>query len=71
MPPIPLLTIGKIADELSQPVTRVAYILKTRRHIQPSAVAGVTRLFDRQALAQIRHEVNAIDAKTDRESTQC
>jgi hypothetical protein len=41
----------------------VTYILATRRHIQPSARAGCLRLFDRRAVAQVRHELNAIDAR--------
>lgn len=58
-----LLTSGKIADELGVPLHRVQHVLRTRRHIQPSARAGTLRLFDREAVAQIRHELNAIDAR--------
>ena len=60
---VQLLTPGRIADLLGQPIYRVAYILRTRPHIKPSAKAGNVRLYDRQALAQVRHEVNAIDAR--------
>jgi hypothetical protein len=58
-----LLTPGRIAAELGVPIGRVVYILATRRHINPAARAGTLRLFDRQAVAQIRHELNAIEAR--------
>jgi hypothetical protein len=58
-----LMTPGRIAERLGVPLPRVLYILSTRPHIQPSARAGCLRLFDRQAVAQILHELNAIDAR--------
>jgi hypothetical protein len=58
-----LLTPGKIADELGVALPRVLYVLATRRHIAPAARAGTIRLYDRDALAAIRHEVNAMDAR--------
>lgn len=58
-----LLTPGTIAEELRQPVRRVQYVLATRQHIRPSALAGIVRLYDRHAMAQVRHELNAIDAR--------
>lgn len=58
-----LRTPGRIAAELREPIGRILYVLRTRPHIQPSARAGVIRLFDRQAVAQIRHELNAMDAR--------
>lgn len=58
-----LRTPGVVARELGKPLHRVLYILKTRTHILPTATAGVLRLFDRRAVAQIRHELNAIDAR--------
>lgn len=64
MIPVPSLrTPGRIAAELREPLGRVLYVLRTRPHIQPSARAGVIRLFDRRAVAQIRHELNAMDAR--------
>jgi len=60
---VQLLTIGRIAEILGVPVHRVGYVLQTRPHICPSARAGVVRLFDNRALAQIRHELTAIDAR--------
>ncbi|HBO43788.1 MAG TPA: hypothetical protein DD670_07620 [Planctomycetaceae bacterium] len=62
--PIPsLLTPGRIADQLGVPLPRVLYILSTRPHIRPSARAGCLRLFNNEAVARIRHELNAIDAR--------
>jgi hypothetical protein len=61
--PPKLLTVGVIAAELSTPVERVCRILRSRPHIKPCAYAGNTRLFENATVAQIRHELNAIDAR--------
>ena len=62
-PGIPsLLTPGRLADELGAPLSRVLYVLATRRHITPAARAGTLRLYHRNAVA-VRHELNAIDAR--------
>lgn len=61
--PVKLITVGVIAAELSEPLHRILHVLRTREHIQPAATAGTLRLFDRQAVAMVRHELNAIDAK--------
>ena len=58
-----LVTIGVIAERLGVSVDRVARILRTRNHIQPSAYAGNVRLFDNKTIAQVRHEINTIDAR--------
>jgi hypothetical protein len=58
-----LITAGVIAAELHQPLHRVLHVLATRQHIQPSARAGTLRLYDRRAVAMVRHELNAIDAR--------
>jgi hypothetical protein len=58
-----LITPGVIAAELRVPLHRVLHVLATRRHIRPSARAGTLRLYDRQAVAMVRHELNAIDAR--------
>ena len=60
---VKLLTPGRIARELAQPLHRIQYVLLTRPHIRPRARAGILRLFDREAVAMVRHELNAIDAK--------
>ena len=57
-----LRTPGVLAADLDVPLHRVMYILQTRDHIKPSARAGRLRLYDREALALIRHELNSIDA---------
>ena len=58
-----LVTVGVIAAELGVPVDRVCRILRSRPHIKASAYAANTRLFDNTAIAQVRHELNAIEAR--------
>lgn len=58
-----LATVGVIATELGVSVDRVCRVLRSRRHIRPAAYAGNVRLFDNAAIAQVRHEINAIDAR--------
>ena len=58
-----LRTPGVLAADLDVPLYRVLYILQTRDHIRASARAGQLRLYDREAVALIRHELNAIDAR--------
>ena len=58
-----LRTPGVLAADLDVPLHRVQYILQSRDHIKPSARAGRLRLYDREALALIRHELNSIDAR--------
>lgn len=58
-----LRTPGVLAADLAVPLHRVLYVLRTRTHIAPSARAGRLRLYDREAVALIRHELNAIDAR--------
>lgn len=60
---VKLLTTGVIAKKLGQPVHRVSYILATRHHIKPAALAGNARLYNLKALAMLRHELNSIDAR--------
>ncbi len=58
-----LRTPGRLAAELGVPLHRVLHILATRKHITPTARAGTLRLFDVAAVAQVRHELNAQDAR--------
>ncbi len=58
-----LITPGVIASELQTSLHRVLHVLATRVHIRPSARAGTLRLYDRRAVAMVRHELNAIDAR--------
>jgi hypothetical protein len=52
-----------MAATLGVPLSRVLYVLNSRRHILPSARAGNIRLYDRAALAAVRLEINSIDAR--------
>lgn len=58
-----LITPGVIASEVNAPLHRVLHVLRTRPFIRPSARAGTLRLYDRRAVAMVRHEINAIDAR--------
>jgi hypothetical protein len=58
-----LITVGVIAKELNEPLHRIVRVLAKRPHIRPSARAGNVRLFDRRAVALVRQELNAIDAR--------
>ncbi|MFM9962867.1 MAG: hypothetical protein ACKV2Q_16780 [Planctomycetaceae bacterium] len=67
-----LLSPGIIARELKVPLHRVLNVLATRQHIRPLARAGIIRLYERAAIAMVRQELNAIDARRDRqEVTSC
>jgi hypothetical protein len=62
--PIPqLLTAGRISEILDERTSRVNYVLDSRLHIQPVARAGLLRLYKSSVIAQVRHEINAIDAR--------
>jgi hypothetical protein len=58
-----LRTPGVMAAELGEPLHRVLNVLSTRRHIRPVARAGTLRLYNAAALAMVRHELTAIDAR--------
>ena len=58
-----LRTPGVIAAELGVSLHRVTYVLRTRPYICPAATAGRLRLFDSAGIAEIRHALNAIDAR--------
>ena len=61
--PPKLITPGVIAKQLQEPLHRVLNVLATRQHIQPAARAGTLRLYDRDAVVMVRHELTAIDAR--------
>jgi hypothetical protein len=65
-----LVTPGVIAAELHVPLHRVLNVLVTRQHIRPAARAGTLRLYNRQSVAMVRHEINAIDARRCRQEGQ-
>ena len=58
-----LITLGVIAERLGVPLHRIRHVLATRPHIKPTAVAGNLRLFDSQAVAQVRYEITLSDAR--------
>lgn len=58
-----LLTSGVIAEETGASLARVRHILRSRPDIRIAAYAGLTRLFRRETVARVRHELNAIDAR--------
>lgn len=57
-----LVTPGVIAAQTNVPLHRVLHVLRSRPHIQPVARAGRLRLYRRDAIAEVRHELNAISA---------
>jgi hypothetical protein len=65
-----LITSGTIAAELNEPPRRVLRVLATRRDIRPVALAGRTRLYPAAAVARVRHELTAIDARQCREAAR-
>jgi hypothetical protein len=65
-----LITIGVIAAELGKPPHRIEYVLRTRPHIRPAAYAGTVRLFDRNAVALVKHELDQIAARQRRKAVR-
>lgn len=57
------VTPGVMASELGVPIHRVIRVLATRRHIREVGRAGTIRVYKREAIALVRHELNAIDAR--------
>lgn len=58
-----LITAGIIAEQLGEPLHRVTNVLRTRSHIKPAARVGTLRVYQREAVAQVRYELNLIDAR--------
>ncbi len=65
-----LITPGVMAAELREPLHPVLNVLATRQHIRPAARAGTLWLYDRQAVAQVRYELNLIDARRGRKGAR-
>lgn len=59
---IRLATLAEIARILGVPLRRVEYVLRSRPHIHPHAVAGSARCYDDAAIVRIQEALNAIDA---------
>ena len=68
--PPKLITARIIATKLGVPLYRVQYVLRSRRHLRPEARADHLRLYSRQQVAMVRHELHAIDARRDRGNEQ-
>lgn len=60
--PPKLVTTGVIAHELGTTTDRVRRVLERHPEIKPRAYAGITRLFDNEAIARIRYLLNRTDA---------
>ncbi len=58
-----LTTPGIMAQELGVPIHRVLHVLASRPHIRPTARAGTLRLYSKESVAQVRHELSAMDAR--------
>jgi hypothetical protein len=57
-------TVGVIAERLGEPLHRIEYVLRTRA-VKPIGMAGNSRVYDDDALDQIREELRRIDAQKD------
>lgn len=53
----------QLASILGVSVHRVRYILDTRPHIKPAVTVENKRFYRPDAVAMLRHELNAIDAR--------
>lgn len=58
-----LITPGVIAERIGVPLHRVRHVLATRPHIKPAARAGTLRLYNANAVAQVRYELTLIEAR--------
>ena len=58
-------TVSRIAGHLGVQPHRVVYIIDSRG-IKPIGTAGIARVFDAAAVAQISHEIARIDAERGR-----
>lgn len=63
-----VLTCGAIARQLGVDRDRVHHILRTRRHIEPTAYAGRVRLYGREVLVLVKRELELIEAANTRRS---
>lgn len=61
-----LLTVGKIASDTGEQVTRIQYVLSTRPHIKAVARAGNTRLYDSAAVTLIREALADMNSRQSR-----
>jgi hypothetical protein len=62
-PPVQLVTAADIAARLGQPLRRVQWVLATRHHIRPVALAGVVRVYSTTAVALVQDEIDRINRR--------
>ena len=60
--PVPLATVGTIADRLGQPLHRIEYVIRSRC-ISPSGRAGNSRVFSEEGVKWIASELRRIDGE--------
>ena len=60
-----LFTVGQIADQLTEPVSRVAYIIQKYR-IRPVSRVGIIRLFSSEQMELMRQGLYGIQIRGDR-----
>lgn len=56
-------TVSVLAESLGASISQVQYILRTRPHIRPLGKAGAAYIYPERAEAQIRYELNRIEAR--------
>jgi hypothetical protein len=59
--PVRLVTAADIARRLGQPVRRVRWVLATRLHLRPTAMAGPVRVYPVATVALVQDELDRID----------
>jgi hypothetical protein len=52
------VTAADIAARLGQPLRRVQWVLATRHHIHPVAIAGATRVYSTAAIAMVQDAID-------------
>jgi hypothetical protein len=62
-PPPKKITTRVLAEELGPTPDQVRRGLARPPDIKPRAYAGIARLFDNEAIARVRHEINKSDAR--------
>lgn len=60
-----MITVGKIARRLGQPVHRVEYVLRSR-NIRPVAIAGNARVFSENTVDAVSKALRDMDLRRER-----
>jgi hypothetical protein len=66
--PVQLVTAKDIAARLGQPLHRVRWVLATRPHIRPAALAGRTRVYSTSTIALVQDELDAAEGGVRKEA---